>query len=67
MLGVLGTLSRPLAVSCMLDVPGKCIGLLLFTKVVPDGCSWSLADGIVTLTLEKMNEGKTWPVLTSKL
>ena len=67
MLDVLGTLPRPLIVSCMLDVLGKSIGLLLFTKVVPDGCSWSLADGIVTLTLEKMNEGETWPVLTSEL
>jgi len=44
---------------------GKSIPLALFAKVAPDGCSWSLSDGVVTLTLEKMNEGETWPVLTA--
>eukprot|EP00040_Diaphanoeca_grandis_P007165 m.39949 g.39949 ORF g.39949 m.39949 type:complete len:329 (+) comp18344_c0_seq2:177-1163(+) len=37
--------------------------LKLYMKVAADGCSWSLADGSVVITLEKASEGETWPSL----
>eukprot|EP00037_Helgoeca_nana_P001303 m.26175 g.26175 ORF g.26175 m.26175 type:complete len:348 (+) comp11679_c0_seq1:191-1234(+) len=43
---------------------GTTVEIVLFGRVVPDGCSWSLSDGNVVITLEKGAEGETWPTLT---
>lgn len=43
---------------------GATVDITLFGRVAPDGCSWSLSDGNVVVTLEKGTEGETWPTLT---
>ena len=43
---------------------GTELTLTLFGKIAPDGCSWSISDGDVVLTLEKAEEGETWPTLS---
>ena len=45
-------------------VLGTELALKLFGRVAPDGCSWSISDGDVVLTLEKAEEGETWPTLS---
>lgn len=37
--------------------------LQLYSFVTPDECTWQLSDGKLVVTLEKREEGQTWPAL----
>ena len=53
--------------SLKVEVAGTdvCLDLALFAKVRSSGSTWSIDEGELIITLEKLNEGLTWPSLVA--